>query len=167
MANLSNYGSDVLSEVPHSETYQNDMANQSVQAMQNFEQTPVVDFPTRSCLKLKRKLKLENERLLEHIICQDVVTIVMHADVKFDNVLHVPNTFLDDNIALDVMKMENDRLMYLLVSQDLVHTDVNSLATINDYKSIGKKKSYIEEYEWNLKLAAELLQMNEAFKNIV
>ncbi|GJS19767.1 hypothetical protein Tco_0448399 [Tanacetum coccineum] len=45
MANLSNYGSDVLSEVPHSETYQNDMANQSVQAMQNFKQTPVVDFP--------------------------------------------------------------------------------------------------------------------------
>ncbi|GJQ89797.1 hypothetical protein Tco_0000936 [Tanacetum coccineum] len=33
MANLSSYGSYVLSEVPHSETYQNDMANQSVQAM--------------------------------------------------------------------------------------------------------------------------------------
>ncbi|GJS33374.1 hypothetical protein Tco_0531756 [Tanacetum coccineum] len=44
MANLSSYGSDVLSEVPHSETYQNDMANQSVQAMHNFEQTQVVDF---------------------------------------------------------------------------------------------------------------------------
>ncbi|GJS90833.1 hypothetical protein Tco_0773469 [Tanacetum coccineum] len=28
MANLSNYGSNVLSEVPHSETYQNDMDNQ-------------------------------------------------------------------------------------------------------------------------------------------
>ncbi|GJZ79915.1 hypothetical protein Tco_0644752 [Tanacetum coccineum] len=45
MTNLSSYGSDVLSEVPHSETYQNDMDNQSVQAMQNFEQTLVVDFP--------------------------------------------------------------------------------------------------------------------------
>ncbi|GKA74425.1 hypothetical protein Tco_0780727 [Tanacetum coccineum] len=30
MANLSSYGSDVLSEVPHSETYQNDMANQII-----------------------------------------------------------------------------------------------------------------------------------------
>ncbi|GKB05051.1 hypothetical protein Tco_0833246 [Tanacetum coccineum] len=39
MANLSSYGLDVLFEVPHSETYQNDMDNQSVQAMQNFEQT--------------------------------------------------------------------------------------------------------------------------------
>ncbi|GJW58830.1 hypothetical protein Tco_0105561 [Tanacetum coccineum] len=72
----------------------------------------------------KKELKLENERLLEHIIYQEVVNIVMHADGKFDNVLPVANTFLDDNIALDVMKMENDHLMELLVSQDLVHTVV-------------------------------------------
>nr|GEU82835.1 hypothetical protein [Tanacetum cinerariifolium] len=107
----------------------------------------------------KKELKLENERLLEHIICQDVVNIVMHVDVKFDNVLHVPNTFLDDNIALDMMKMENDRLMELLVSQDLVHTVVNSLAVINNYKSM--ERSYIKEYDKNLKLTAELSQINE------
>ncbi|GKC86599.1 hypothetical protein Tco_1147248, partial [Tanacetum coccineum] len=45
MTNLSNYGSNVISEVPHSESYHNDMYNQSVHAMQNFEQTTVVDFP--------------------------------------------------------------------------------------------------------------------------
>ncbi|GJS27924.1 hypothetical protein Tco_0488544 [Tanacetum coccineum] len=39
MANISNYGSDVISEVPYSETYLNDMENQSVHAMQDFEQT--------------------------------------------------------------------------------------------------------------------------------
>ncbi|GJT62724.1 hypothetical protein Tco_1006257 [Tanacetum coccineum] len=44
MANISNYGSNVISEVPHSETYLNDMENQSVHAMQDFEQLPVVDF---------------------------------------------------------------------------------------------------------------------------
>ncbi|GKG10078.1 hypothetical protein Tco_0338824, partial [Tanacetum coccineum] len=44
MANISNYGSDVISEVPHSETYLNDMENQSVHAMQDFEQTSAVDF---------------------------------------------------------------------------------------------------------------------------
>nr|GEY13886.1 integrase, catalytic region, zinc finger, CCHC-type, peptidase aspartic, catalytic [Tanacetum cinerariifolium] len=43
MANISNYGSDVISEVPHSETYLHDMENQSVHAMQDFEQTPVMD----------------------------------------------------------------------------------------------------------------------------
>nr|GEV92090.1 hypothetical protein [Tanacetum cinerariifolium] len=74
----------------------------------------------------------------------------------------MPNTFLDDNIALDMMRMENDRLMELLVSQDLVHTAVNSLAVINDSQSM--KKSYIEEYEKKLKLAAKLSQMNELSK---
>ncbi|GJS02987.1 hypothetical protein Tco_0319495 [Tanacetum coccineum] len=44
MANISNYGSDVILEVPHSETYLNDMENQSVHAMQDFEQTQVLDF---------------------------------------------------------------------------------------------------------------------------
>ncbi|GJT00132.1 hypothetical protein Tco_0821301 [Tanacetum coccineum] len=53
----------------------------------------------------KKELKLENERLLEHIITQDVVNIVIHADVKSVNVLPVQNTFLDHNIAIDMMKM--------------------------------------------------------------
>ncbi|GJS85608.1 retrovirus-related pol polyprotein from transposon TNT 1-94 [Tanacetum coccineum] len=44
MANLSNYDSDVISEVPHFEPYHTDMDNQSVHAMQSFEQIPVVDF---------------------------------------------------------------------------------------------------------------------------
>ncbi|GKD63753.1 retrovirus-related pol polyprotein from transposon TNT 1-94 [Tanacetum coccineum] len=44
MANLSNYGSDIILEVPHFEPYHTDMDNQSVHAMQGLEQTPVVDF---------------------------------------------------------------------------------------------------------------------------
>ncbi|GKB36190.1 putative ribonuclease H-like domain-containing protein [Tanacetum coccineum] len=44
MANISNYGSDVILEVPHSETYLNDMENQSVHVMQDFEQTSAMDF---------------------------------------------------------------------------------------------------------------------------
>ncbi|GJZ79916.1 hypothetical protein Tco_0644753 [Tanacetum coccineum] len=36
-----------------------------------------------------KELKLENERLLYHIICQDVVNILMHADDKSVNVLPV------------------------------------------------------------------------------
>ncbi|GJS52069.1 hypothetical protein Tco_0625431 [Tanacetum coccineum] len=44
MVNISNYGSDVISEVPNSETYLNDMDNQSVLALQDFEQSPVIDF---------------------------------------------------------------------------------------------------------------------------
>ncbi|GJV45903.1 hypothetical protein Tco_1430439 [Tanacetum coccineum] len=44
MANISNYDSDVIPEVLHSETDLNDMENQGVHAMQDFEQTLVVDF---------------------------------------------------------------------------------------------------------------------------
>ncbi|GJQ98156.1 hypothetical protein Tco_0009295 [Tanacetum coccineum] len=44
MANLSNYGLDVISEVPYFKPYHTDMDNQSVHAMQGFEQTPVADF---------------------------------------------------------------------------------------------------------------------------
>ncbi|GJV66577.1 hypothetical protein Tco_1482086 [Tanacetum coccineum] len=44
MANISNYGFDVISEVPHSETYLNDIENESVHAKQDFEQPQVVDF---------------------------------------------------------------------------------------------------------------------------
>ncbi|GKC61057.1 putative ribonuclease H-like domain-containing protein, partial [Tanacetum coccineum] len=44
MANISNYGSDVILEVPNSETYLNDMDNQSVHALQDFEQSSVMDF---------------------------------------------------------------------------------------------------------------------------
>nr|GEV44623.1 hypothetical protein [Tanacetum cinerariifolium] len=38
------YGFDVLSELPHFETSHNDMDNQSLHAMLDFEQTPIVDF---------------------------------------------------------------------------------------------------------------------------
>nr|GFB97375.1 hypothetical protein [Tanacetum cinerariifolium] len=33
MANISNYGSDIISDVPHSETYLNDIEDESVHAM--------------------------------------------------------------------------------------------------------------------------------------
>ncbi|GJW04599.1 reverse transcriptase domain-containing protein [Tanacetum coccineum] len=39
MANISNYCSDIISEVPNSETYLNDMDNQSVHALQDFKQS--------------------------------------------------------------------------------------------------------------------------------
>ncbi|GJS71472.1 retrovirus-related pol polyprotein from transposon TNT 1-94 [Tanacetum coccineum] len=43
MANISNYGSNVISDVPYFETYLDEMENQSVHAMHDFEQTLVVD----------------------------------------------------------------------------------------------------------------------------
>nr|GFA55928.1 hypothetical protein [Tanacetum cinerariifolium] len=45
MANLSRYGLDVLSEVPHSENTNNDILNQSVQEMSYSEQTYIMSYP--------------------------------------------------------------------------------------------------------------------------
>ncbi|GJU96337.1 hypothetical protein Tco_1321093 [Tanacetum coccineum] len=99
----------------------------------------------------KKELSLDNDRLLEHIICQDVMNVVMHAD--------------HSNNALELLKHENDRLMELLISQDLVHTAVNSLAAINDYKSM--EQIFLDEYEENLKLKAELAKKNDMIDKAV
>ncbi|GJX34072.1 hypothetical protein Tco_0245629 [Tanacetum coccineum] len=45
MENLSSSDSDVLSEVPYSDTYLNDMINQEGQEMSYSEQTHIMDFP--------------------------------------------------------------------------------------------------------------------------
>ncbi|GJS48362.1 hypothetical protein Tco_0598483 [Tanacetum coccineum] len=45
MSNLSSCDSDVLSEVPYSNTSQNDMMNQSVYEFQYSELSPIVDYP--------------------------------------------------------------------------------------------------------------------------
>nr|GEV24147.1 reverse transcriptase domain-containing protein [Tanacetum cinerariifolium] len=45
MVNSSSYGSDVLSEVPHSKNTHSDILNQSVQEMTYFEQTHLVNYP--------------------------------------------------------------------------------------------------------------------------
>ncbi|GJX48944.1 hypothetical protein Tco_0275789 [Tanacetum coccineum] len=119
----------------------------------------------RKCFEIEKKeLILESERLLEHIICQDVMNVVMHADVN--NVLPMPaNSLEHHNHALDTLKMDNGRLMELLISQDIVHTHVNNLAAINDYKTM--EKSYIDEYNKNLVLIAELAKKNDMIEQAV
>ncbi|GJZ40217.1 hypothetical protein Tco_0586780 [Tanacetum coccineum] len=114
----------------------------------------------------KKELSLDNYRLLEHIICQDVINTVMRAIDHYDNVLLTNNNSLEhDNSALELLKHENDRLMELLISQDLVHTTVNSLATINDYKSM--EQSFLDEYEENLKHQTKLDKKNDMTEKAV
>ncbi|GKF63782.1 hypothetical protein Tco_0187230 [Tanacetum coccineum] len=45
MANLSSCDSDVLSKVPYSDTYLNDMINRDVQEILYYEQTHIDDLP--------------------------------------------------------------------------------------------------------------------------
>ncbi|GJU91645.1 retrovirus-related pol polyprotein from transposon TNT 1-94 [Tanacetum coccineum] len=51
----------------------------------------------------KKELCLDNDRLLEHIIYQDVMNTIMHANDHSDNVLHANNNSLEhDNSALEL-----------------------------------------------------------------
>ncbi|GJS29170.1 retrovirus-related pol polyprotein from transposon TNT 1-94 [Tanacetum coccineum] len=108
----------------------------------------------------KKELSLDNGRLLEHIICQDVMNIVMRANFHSHNVLPANNNSLEhDNSASDLLKHENDRLIELLIYQDLVHIVVNSLAAINDYKYM--QPSFMDEYNETLVLKAELAKKHD------
>ncbi|GKA40272.1 hypothetical protein Tco_0732865 [Tanacetum coccineum] len=141
IAKLSAYDSDVLSEVPTYDTYQdNNVINQIVQEMQNSEQPVFVDgldiditsdnnvisydqYLKEKKVKLKgfeikkKELLIENDHLLKQLIFQDIMCTVMHADVENKYVLPV-----------------NDE----------------TLVYVNMYKS------YIDEYSRCLKLEAEL-----------
>ncbi|GKA39294.1 putative ribonuclease H-like domain-containing protein [Tanacetum coccineum] len=97
---------------------------------------------------------------------ENVMNTVMHANDHYDNVLPANNNSLEhDNSALELLKHENDRLIELLISQDLVHTAVNTLATINDYKTM--QQSFMDEYNKTLVLKAELGKKNDMIEKAV
>ncbi|GJZ99226.1 putative reverse transcriptase domain-containing protein [Tanacetum coccineum] len=75
----------------------------------------------------KKEIFLDNDRLLEHIICPDVMNIVMYADSVNVNLLSANNEF---------------------------YICVNSLSTLTNYAKM--EQDYIDEYSENLVLRAEL-----------
>ncbi|GJY18288.1 integrase, catalytic region, zinc finger, CCHC-type containing protein [Tanacetum coccineum] len=71
MANISNYSSDVISEVPHSKTYHNDdMENLSVHALQDFEQSPVMDFTDNEITSDSNIILLNKEQNNESVTAE-------------------------------------------------------------------------------------------------
>ncbi|GKA51012.1 hypothetical protein Tco_0744208 [Tanacetum coccineum] len=264
MANLSSYDSDVLSEVPQHDTYQNDdMINQSVQETHYFEQSLIDYVPdneitsdsniisyeqylpetqnaivqdtnsfaqqdamiifvfeqmsnqqlsteqafwlpisnpkseqlvvTQTPLEIevpkelpkmeaaveqcfvdkkyfdiqKKELFLDNDRFLEHIICQDVMNIIMHDDFVSDTVFLVNNNkcLVNDNLKIERLEQKNDHLFELLLSQDIVHICVNSLDTHTNCHEM--QQSFIHEYNENLVLKAELAKKEHMVEKIV
>nr|GEU53660.1 hypothetical protein [Tanacetum cinerariifolium] len=61
--------------------------------------------------------------------------------------------------------LENDRLLELIISQDLVHTAMNSLAEIIDYQSM--EKSFLDEYSKYVELKAKISKKNEKVEKAV
>ncbi|GJX75978.1 hypothetical protein Tco_0322789 [Tanacetum coccineum] len=101
------------------------------------------EVPSANAILMAKLFTYDLDVLSEHIICQYVMSVVMHANVE--NVLSANNNCLEhDNLESTLLKKENDRLFELLISQDLMHTAVNSLAEIVGYQNMVK--SYLDEY---------------------
>nr|GEW22682.1 Gag-Pol polyprotein [Tanacetum cinerariifolium] len=66
---------------------------------------------------------------------------------------------------IEKKELKNDRLMELLISQDLVHTTVNPLAAINDYKSMHQ--IFMDEYNETLVHKAKLAKKNDMIDTAV
>ncbi|GJY13132.1 hypothetical protein Tco_0382441 [Tanacetum coccineum] len=113
----------------------------------------------------KKEVSLDNDRLLDHIICLDVMNIVMHVDYVLENMLPADNKCLvNDNLEIKRLEQENDHLFDLLLSQDIVHIYVNSLASPNDYREM--QQGYIDEYNENLMLKAELAKKEQMMSTL-
>ncbi|GJT01192.1 hypothetical protein Tco_0822361 [Tanacetum coccineum] len=182
MANLSSYSSDIPSDVPQHDTYQNDnMLNQSVvnvrttpdaitEGSWSFEHTKAVfkqevipfiktlwdlfkDFDNGLYSEINEVKTVFNQ--MEAAVEQYVMHIVMHADSVPVIVLPANNKCLvHDNLEIERLEQENDHLFELLLSQDIVHICVNSLATRNECYEM--QQSFIHEYNENLMLKDEL-----------
>nr|GEU54678.1 hypothetical protein [Tanacetum cinerariifolium] len=168
MANLSSYDSGIVSEQTPIEDYlDNEITNLDNGLHTELNEVKTVfnqmEVGVKQCsigkniLIFKRKnFFLDNDRLLKHIICHDVMNIVMHTDSISENLFPVNNNkcLVHDNLEIEQLEQENDHLFELLLSQDIVHIYVNSLAT----RTYGREmqQSFINVYHENLVPKAEL-----------
>ncbi|GJQ96349.1 retrovirus-related pol polyprotein from transposon TNT 1-94 [Tanacetum coccineum] len=162
MANISNYGSDVISEVPHSETYLNDMENQSVHAMQNFEQTPAVDFtdneihsdsniiPYSQYLQETQQANVQDTYLQAQIMSQEVLLTVMNS-----------MSLIGESVNMDRKRKEScDKCFNLeaeLLKSQNVHNDL--------LKSYSQLEKHCISLELSIQLNQEIFQQDESCNN--
>ncbi|GJZ71085.1 hypothetical protein Tco_0634936 [Tanacetum coccineum] len=110
MANLSSYSSDVLSEVSHFKTYQNDMYNQSLQAMPYFEQTPVDAYPDNEIMSDSNIISY-SQYLLE----------TQQAAVQDTN-----SSAQQDSMILSVIEQMSEQMINHVTNWDKANKEANS-----------------------------------------
>ncbi|GJY90743.1 hypothetical protein Tco_0505939 [Tanacetum coccineum] len=175
MANLSSYDLVVISEVPILEpTQDNYILDNCVQEMYYSEQPtfdPASDIEITSdrniisddqYLKVTESATVQNTASTEQ---QNVVIMSVFEEITNRVAKAVVEQCSVDKKYFEIQNkelLENDRLLELIISQDLVHTAVNSLEVIDECESMRKR--YCEEYNRNLTLEAELSKMNELSK---
>ncbi|GJZ47962.1 hypothetical protein Tco_0601794, partial [Tanacetum coccineum] len=193
MANLSSCDSYILSDVPYSNTFQNDMMNQSVKELQYSEQTLIVNYPDNEitnfgkCFVPQQELSAEQKFWLqssdknyeEPSTANTPVKIEVPSGLpKFDKVLHdeiteVQTVFTQMEAAVEQCSVdrkcckiqqkqfliENDRLLDKIISQEIVNIVLNSSIIICD--SEKKNEDFVVTCNKCLELEAEILQAKD------
>ncbi|GJZ90185.1 retrovirus-related pol polyprotein from transposon TNT 1-94 [Tanacetum coccineum] len=145
--------------VPDSEETLELAATSSVKTHEK-QNDPIAKEKNRKCFEIKEKeLLLENERLLEHILYQDVMCIAMHADVENECV--VPAI--------------NDNLAYVEMEQSYIY-EYSKVLELED--ELSNKKNMVEKVVYDellnicsrlenrcISLEIKVQQYKESFQN--
>ncbi|GKC26136.1 hypothetical protein Tco_1033430, partial [Tanacetum coccineum] len=168
MANISNYGSDVISEVPHSETYLNDMENLGVHAMQDFEQPPVVDFTDNEIHSDSNIIPYSFDMWWKHKDCH-LMARTKGDKTVFDQIDAVVQQSSVDKQCLEIDKkellLENDRLLQQIMSQDVLLTVMNYMSLI--CKSVNMDRKRKESCDKCFNLEAEFLKSQNVHNDLL
>ncbi|GJR61091.1 retrovirus-related pol polyprotein from transposon TNT 1-94 [Tanacetum coccineum] len=190
MENISNCDPDVLSKVPYSDSYPNDMINQNVQEMLYSEQTHIDDYPDNEINKLSAEqpfwLKYSNynpdtsvkshtpirieapSELPKVSLVNESLKKLKYQLASFDKV--VKNRTTSDAITVDKnafeiqikqLSIDNDQHLKQIKSQEIMHIAVNSV------DSLDVKKSCVNECNKYLELETELLKKKDLIKKDV
>nr|GEW27668.1 ribonuclease H-like domain-containing protein [Tanacetum cinerariifolium] len=154
MDNISSYGSDVISEVPHSETYLNDMENQSVHAMQDFEQTLVKDLTDNEITK-KLALKEQVDSLEQNLSKQikEKESLLKTFTVFKNESKEKENKYMENEIDLAKKINELDNIIFKVggsIRSNSAHVNKASSFYDNIYKqAIGYQNPfYLKKAQW-------------------
>nr|GEV55499.1 uncharacterized mitochondrial protein AtMg00810-like [Tanacetum cinerariifolium] len=162
MTNISNYGSDVISEVLYFETYLNDMENESMHAMQDFEQTPVVDVTdneitteqafwyhmsnpsTKSFDASPIKMEALKELPKVSLVNESLKKLKFHL-AKFDNVAKIQTTPNARTEVREKSKEENVNYDYCEIETKNVELENSVAKLLSENKRLCKEINHVKQ----------------------
>ncbi|GJV40450.1 hypothetical protein Tco_1418890 [Tanacetum coccineum] len=151
MANISNYGSDIISEVPNSKTYLNDMDNQSVHALQDFEQSPVMDFTDNeissdsNIIPYSQYLQETQQATVQERYKERVKTFEQRLNIDLSSREKMIDSQMDDMIREKLaLKEQIDSLEQNLSKQIKENESLFKTFTVFKNESKEKENKYLE-----------------------
>nr|GEW39410.1 hypothetical protein [Tanacetum cinerariifolium] len=106
IVNLSSCDPEVLSEVPYSDSYLNDMINQDVQEMQYSEQTHIDDFQDNATHNDKQAFWIKRSSFSE-------TPVTSHTPVRIEALSELPKRTTSDAITADTCGFEHTKAYFV------------------------------------------------------